>query len=359
MKVLALPREETNPYQTLLYTEMRRRGVQVSYLGVLTPSHTLNLMLLPLELAVRRIAGARLTHIHWTYYFRLHGSSRFPFLRQVAQAWFLVWLSTLRLLGIRLVWTAHNVLPYRVFADDLRAERQLVAACDLVIVHSRSTLTRLTALEMVPRRSAVIPHGPYTPTLRPESLRTPGVGEGSRKLLFFGRVEEYKGVDDLLAAFAALPSGLDAQLTVAGECVDSSLGAMLTTLARRSPGRVTLRLERIPDNEVSQLLETADMVVLPYRQITTSGSAMLALSHGRPLVVPNLPGLANLPDDGVVRYDGTIQGLTTAVTGLILAEASALEKMSAAAYAYCSAISWSEIAEATLEHMNEIISNKY
>jgi glycosyltransferase involved in cell wall biosynthesis len=357
IKILALPREDNNPYQALLYGEMRRCGVQVSYVGSLTPSYTLNLLLMPLELVYRRMAGARLAHLHWTYNFRLYGSSRFPFLRRVAQAWFFVWLWTLQALGIRLVWTAHNVLPiHRGFADNLQVRRRIVAAADLVIAHSQPTLAQLAELGIVPRRSAIIPHGPYTPTLSADSLRTPGVGPGPRRVLFFGMVQPYKGIDNLLAAFAALPSDLDAQLVIVGECRDSSLKAALTELASRSPRDVRLHLKRVPDGEVSQWLESADVVVLPYRQTTTSGSAMLALSHGRPLVVPDLPGLTELPDDGVVRYDGTLSGLTNALVDLILADASVFARMSAAGYAYCSAISWSAIAKMTLDEMSGIFS---
>ncbi len=137
-------------------------------------------------------------------------------------------------------------------------------------------------------------------------------------------------------------------LTVAGECGDRSLAAELAELASRSPGRVTLRLEWFSDEEASRLLHLADAMVLPYRKITTSGSAMLALCHGRPLVIPDLPGLAELPDDAVVRYDGTAQGLSGALASIIAADASVLAKMSSAAYEYCATMSWSEIAEKTL-----------
>ena len=53
MRILVLPRDQ-NPYQALLYGEMRRLGVQVSYIGQLTPSRTLNLLLLPVEVAADR-----------------------------------------------------------------------------------------------------------------------------------------------------------------------------------------------------------------------------------------------------------------------------------------------------------------
>ena len=111
MRVLAFPRD-LNPYQSLLYTEMQRLGVRVSYIGELTPSQTLNLLLLPLEVGVRRIAGARLIHLHWVFAFAFPGARRFPVVRRAAQLWFLVWLRTCRILGMHLVWTAHNVLPH-------------------------------------------------------------------------------------------------------------------------------------------------------------------------------------------------------------------------------------------------------
>ena len=359
MKILAIPREGNNPYQALLYGEMRRLGVRIHYLGSLTPSHTLNLLLIPLELVARRITGARLVHLHWTYNFRLQYSDRFPILRRVAQAWFILFLWTMKILRIRLVWTAHNVLPVLpVLASDLDVRRRIVNRSDLVIAHSRSTLVKLAELGIVPRNSAVIPIGPYTPTLSSTSLRVPGFGPGPRRFLFFGMVQAYKGVDNLLAAFAALPADLGGQLAIVGECDDSSLRTELTAVVTSIARDVRLRLERVPDGEVSQLLEGADVVVLPYRQITTSSSAMLALSHGRPLVVPDLPGLAELPDDAVVRYDGTVEGLTGALAGLILADASVLSKMSAAAHSYCSAINWSAIAQTTVKELNEIFVPK-
>lgn len=352
MKLLVLPREDTNPYQELLYREMRRHGVRVSYLSELTPSHTLNLLLLPLETAVRRLGGARVVHLHWVYAFGLYRSDRSATVRRIAEAWFAAWLWLLRLLGMRLVWTAHNLLPLTpVFANDVRARRRLVAACDLVIAHSAVTLEQLAVLGMVPRRSAVIPHGPFMEAPRRDELGTPGAHAGTRQLLFIGKIRAYKGVDMLLDALADLPADLDVHLTVAGECGDGVLRAELARRAAKAPGRVTLRLEWIPDEEISRLLYRADAVVLPYRRITTSGSGVLAMGHGRPLVVPDLPGLSDLPDDAVIRYDGTVRGLSNALAEIALAEASTLVKMSAAAYECTSWTSWTEIAERTLREI--------
>jgi glycosyltransferase involved in cell wall biosynthesis len=354
MKILVLPRDP-NPYQELLYREMRRLGVQVTYIGELTSSQTLNMLLLPLETAVRRIGGADLIHLHWVFFFVFPGARRFSVMRHTAHFWFLLWLRFCRLLGIRLVWTAHNVLPHRpVFANDVSARRALVEASDLVLAHSQSALAELAALGAVARRSAVVQHGPITPLSSDTSAL--GIPGGiPRRFLFFGRVQEYKGVDDLLAAFLTIPKNFPVHLTVAGQCDDPELRSRLHMLARRGGTRIVLHLQRIPDKKVAQLLGAADAVVLPFRQVTTSGSAILALSFGRPLIVPDLPGLDALPDQAVLRYKGGIPALADALMRLACAKDETLAEMSAAASCYATSVAWAEIAQTTLTEMRSVL----
>jgi glycosyltransferase involved in cell wall biosynthesis len=359
VKILVFPREDANPYQRLLYGELEKLGVRAAYLGRLTPSHTLNLLLLPFELAAGRLRGARIVHLHWVYAFAVTGAGRFPALRVAALAWFAAWLLAVRLLGLRLVWTAHNALPHApVFADDVRARRRLVAACDLVIAHAATTLTELAALGAVPRRSAVIPHGPFAPASPATPLHPPGQGTSLRRLLFFGKVEAYKGIDDLVAAFAALPADVEAGLTIAGECRDPAVRSALRDAAAAAAGRIALRLDWIPDGEVSRLLAEADAVVLPYRRVSTSGSAVLALCHGRPLIVPDLAAFADLPDAAIVRYDRTAAGLTAALHRLAQAGSDELAAMSAAAVGYAGRLGWPDIAARTAAELSALVSSR-
>ncbi len=356
MRVLVFPRNDQNPYQSLLYGEMERLGARVSYLGRLTPSRTLNVLLLPLETALRGATGPRLVHLHWVFGFTLPAAESLPGLRRFAQGWFSFWLRTTRLLGVPVVWTAHNVLPHvPVFADDLAARRRLVASSDLVIAHCQSTLTDLAALGAVPRKVAVIPHGPLAPVLASASLRVPGTGCGPRNILFFGKILKYKGVEDLIAAFTALPGDLDVRLTVAGQCDDVAMRSRLSALARAGGDRVVLRLQRIAEQDVAPMLTSADVVVLPYRKVTTSGSAMLALAYGRPLIVPELGAFDHFPREAIVRYDGTLEALTSALTAVARAEGSTLANMATAAHAYAAKLSWHEIAARTRSEMDAVL----
>jgi glycosyltransferase involved in cell wall biosynthesis len=348
MKIVALPRN-SNPYQCLLYEEFRRAGHSVRYAGELTPSHTLNLLLLPVELAAGRAAGWRLLHVHWVFGFKLLGSDRLPFLRRLAQAWFGLVLRVSRALGVRIVWTAHNVLPHeRVFHDDVAARRRLVGFSDLVLAHSRDSLDALERLGIRPKRSVIVSQGPMHPELDASALRLPGAGGSTGRLVFFGQVLEYKGVEELLEAMSRVPPAVPVSLLVAGSCRDQALRKRLVGLAERCGDRVELRLERIPEDEVTGLLAGADVVVLPFRRVTTSSSALLAMGHGRAVVIPDLPAFDDLPRDAVFLYDGSVDGLLQVIVDVARSSPQRLQDLGAAASAYVSTLSWADAAAQTL-----------
>jgi glycosyltransferase involved in cell wall biosynthesis len=353
MKVLALPRDP-NPYQRLLYEACAQHGMRVRYVGDLTPSHTLNLLLLPLELALWRARGWDTLHVHWVFGFRLPGSGRVPGAARLSQLWFRLVLAVSRALGLRVVWTAHNTLPHEpVFDDDAAARRALVGASDLVVTHSSATLSALEQIGARPRRSAVIPPGPFHPKVDPDDLRQPGSDEsGARRLLFFGKVIAYKGVEDLLDAACRLPADVDARIVVVGECLDSDLRQRIETLAGRVGERVELRLVRVDDDEVTSLMSAADAVVLPFRRVTTSASALLAMEHGRPLVLPDLPAFEDLPDDAVLRYDGSVDGLAQALADIASWDAERLAAAGGASRRYADGLSWTEAAGRTVAALN-------
>jgi glycosyltransferase involved in cell wall biosynthesis len=347
MKGLAFPRD-ANPYQRLLYEEMRQLGWRWAYAGEITGLRSLNLLLLPLELIWRRLTGWRVLHIHWVFTVVLPWSERMAPLRWGAQAWFAFVLSLARAIGIRVVWTAHNVLPHhRIFYDDVRARRTLVRKADLVIAHSRAGLDALAALDARPRRSVVVPPGPTELGVDHRRLRPPGEGTSTPSALFFGSVAEYKGVEDLLEAVGRMPAAIALDLTIAGGCVDPVLRQRLRGKAEVPGRRITLALERVPGDELARLIEAADLVVLPFRRITTSGSAFLAMAYGRVVVVPDLPAFADLPNDAVVRYDGTVDDLARTLRRLSESPAEALRAIGLAAGRYADEMSWAAAARET------------
>jgi glycosyltransferase involved in cell wall biosynthesis len=355
MKILAYPRDR-NPYQGLLYGACARHGARVRYIGELTPSQTLNVLLLPLELARWRARGWRTLHLHWVFGFAPPWTGRVPGARRAMQLWFRLVLGVARALGIAIVWTAHNTLPHeQVFHDDVAARRSLVGASRLVVAHSSDALTQLERIGAAPARAEVIPPGPFGPVVDSAAVNPPAPSRGApRHFLFFGKVIAYKGVEELLAAAARLPSGLAVHISVVGECTDEPLRGRLEELAAQAGERVRLRLERVPDGEIPRLMSEADAVVLPFRSVTSSSSASLAMEHARPVVVPDLPALSELPDEAVERYDGSVEGLTDALIRVAEWSPEHLANAGAAARAYVDRFSWTDAADKTLSALEAV-----
>jgi glycosyltransferase involved in cell wall biosynthesis len=127
-------------------------------------------------------------------------------------------------------------------------------------------------------------------------------------ILAFGLIRPYKGIDLLAEEFKLL--GNDGMhLVIAGYTSRPQIRQRLTELAQ-DVSNIHCILRRTEDDELVRLLELSDIVVLPYRSITNSGSALLALSAGRPILGPRLGSLPELQQlvgvDWVRLYDGPI-----------------------------------------------------
>lgn len=72
----------------------------------------------------------------------------------------------------------------------------------------------------------------------------------------------------------------------------------LVTAARGVTRGVHLDFRFVPDDEMNAMLELADVVVFPYREIDISGVLMTALRHGRPIIASRIGGFAELLVDG-------------------------------------------------------------
>ncbi|HZT92485.1 MAG TPA: glycosyltransferase [Gaiellaceae bacterium] len=346
VKIIAFPKAQS-PYQQQLYGAGPLRFAQVRYAGWRTPWWTLNQALLPLELAALRLRGFTVLHVHWLY--TLHPPS--PRLRRrrlgfrIADALFGMLLFSAKTLRLRVVWTVHNVLPHEpLLSDDLRARRALGAASDLLIFHSESARAKYEReIGSVASRSLVVPHPPLP--LASAAREQNAI----RRLLFFGHVRRYKGVERLVAAFDAVATPTS-ELVIAGRCDDPALARTLECKVARARNRVLLDLRFLGDEELAVLVNGADVVVLPFNEITTSGSAITALGAGKPLVIPDAPELAEVPDEAVFRYprDGGDAALRDALQRALATPAADLARMSAAAAAFAATLSWNDVAERTL-----------
>jgi glycosyltransferase involved in cell wall biosynthesis len=316
IRVLVTPKDE-NPYQRLLYEEVAAAGAEIRYLDGPSRSQTLNLLVAPLMLMRHRILGYRILHIHWTFQFSLPWAPRSLMARRVMQLWFWLYLWWADTLGYRIVWTAHDLLPHdQVFSDDREARQYLIGRADAVIALSGASAEDLIALgatgvQVIPLGSYV---EPYRTVLEAQEARQAlGVIAGDVVVLLIGKIERYKGADLLLEAAASLPPSSPIKVIIAGACSDAAYRATIFELAARAGERAMVRLERIPEEEMTTYLDAADFAAFPFREVTNSSSVLLAQSFGLPVLIPNLTSLRDVPEEAVLRYDPIGQGLVEAL----------------------------------------------
>ncbi|KIH97013.1 glycosyl transferase [Streptomonospora alba] len=191
----------------------------------------------------------------------------------------------------------HNVLPHERRRGDAALMRTLVRRVGAVLAHSPEQARTARGLvgERVPVRWAPLP--PHLPRAR-DAGPVPAAGGGPRRrLLFFGIVRPYKGVDVLLRAFAR-SAPADVGLTVAGEFWGGSRELRDLAAELGVADRVGFREGYVPADELPGLFAEADALVLPYRSATASQNVHLAHEHGLPVIATRAGALADQVADG-------------------------------------------------------------
>jgi D-inositol-3-phosphate glycosyltransferase len=203
-----------------------------------------------------------------------------------------------RLLGKRLVFTAHNVNARKRDGNDswlnrlsLRLQYRLL---DHIFVHTKDMKTELCAEYRVPTsRVSVIPFGinntvPNTRLSRGEAKRHFGLDTSDKTMLFFGNIAPYKGLEYLVAAFAEVSKQDPSyRLIIAGrlkgrESYWREIDQMI--LSNGVGDLVVQRIEYVPDRDTELYFKAADVLMLPYTRIFQSGVLFLAYSFGLPVI---------------------------------------------------------------------------
>jgi glycosyltransferase involved in cell wall biosynthesis len=193
----------------------------------------------------------------------------------------------LRLLGTRLVVVVHDAdaHPGDGFPGQMLLQRALCWFANGLAVLCGHVGTRLRqqGLAGTGRRALIrFKHPPFgfgLPASEPAG--------GPRRLLCFGRLLPYKGLDLLAEALAALPADAAIAVRVVGSGPES---AALDAL--RACRGVTVENRWVPESEIGALLAWSEAVILPYREASQSGVAAAALAAGRPVIATNVGGLA-------------------------------------------------------------------
>jgi|SRR5208283_439480 glycosyltransferase involved in cell wall biosynthesis len=202
--------------------------------------------------------------------------------------------------GSKIVLTVHDLLPHDTGGVYKATFHELYRKVDAIICHADSIRTRLATEFSVPEEKiSVIPHGPFFYDLPAtgcdETLRSFALETGKVLVLWQGIIFPYKGVDLLLRAWQQVEAKCgEACLVIVGTGAPELLQEIRAQVEELGLKRVKLHFRFVTSEELVALYHAADVVVYPFRAITTSGSLATGLAMGKAIVASDLPVLGEM-----------------------------------------------------------------
>jgi teichuronic acid biosynthesis glycosyltransferase TuaC len=289
----------------------------------------------------------------------LYWVSLYPLMRRLCRDVDVVLGSFLYPDGVAAVWMARALgLPSVVYAlgTDVNLVPEIpgvpamlrwtLPRTNRIVAVSRDLAGKMVALGAPADRVSVIPNGVdreiFHPRDRAPARAQLGQPEGGRLILYVGRLERAKGIDELLSAFDTLAAeDPTVRLAIVG---DGALRARCDQAAAARPGRLLVPGGR-PLPEVACWMAAADLLVLPSWHEGTPNVIIEALASGRPVVASDTGGIPDLLDAPTLgeRFPPRDVPALTAALRRVLARPH-----DPAAIAARGAVSWGESADQLL-----------
>ncbi|MDO7837336.1 glycosyltransferase family 4 protein [Sphingobium sp. HBC34] len=221
---------------------------------------------------------------------------------------------------VGLVHTVHNADAYHADAGvQGRGYRKLLDLFDALLLHGDTTRVALVEQGVDPARIHVTPHPPMR--LAPANaadlaaIAPPAVP----RLLFFGTIRPYKGVDILLDSCLRLwRAGHRFELVLAGKPF-MDVAPLIDTITQAGfADRLITDFGFLTEGRLDAHMMRADIIAFPYRHIDSSGAFLSALHHGKAMVTSDAGMFGQLPDGVAVRVPaGNAPALAQALLPLI------------------------------------------
>lgn len=247
-------------------------------------------------------------HLNWLHYFYRSSDLETTVKRYTSFAENLTFARSLR---YRIIWTIHNLYPHeRPFPEVDHLARLLV--CQLahdVIAHCNYAADLARKMFYRTKKLHVIPHGHFIDVFpneisRQEARKKLNIPEEAFVYLFFGNARTYKGIESLIDAFCNAAEADALLVLMMRQAFNPQYGDEVKKVAERDERIHVFTSPFFANSEFQIYLNSADVAVLPFSEVLTSGSAIAALSFGKPVILPRLGCLPELIDDTMgLLYD--------------------------------------------------------
>jgi len=250
----------------------------------------------------------------------------FQFFRRKSDVYF---LTLLRFFGVRVIYTAHNILPHEISRFDKFRANILYKASKAIIVHSDFIKRKL--IKEFPfcfSKTYIVPHGnfdnylPDAPISKQVARNHFGLSDNDKVILFFGYIREYKGLELLLDAFEVAAAKDDKiKLIIAGAPINDVLRNKYNNQILKSKfrDRIIDHFNFIPSENIPLYFESSDILILPYKSIDHSGIIHLSYSFSKPVIVTNVGDFSEIVEQnksGKVLENNTASSLADSILEL-------------------------------------------
>ena len=218
--------------------------------------------------------------------------------------------------------------------------------CDQFIILSRVFLEKMANLGVDLNVVTMIPHGIFDYYNTRAGNQSEKVFQ--KRLLFFGRISEYKGIGVLLSAFKLIKEREpEATLLVVGS---GDMRPHEKNIEVLSGVEVVNRW--IADEEVEDFFAKGDILIVPYIDASQSGVILTAYGFSMPVISSDIGGLSEQiveGKSGVLVEPGNVEALANACVQM-LGNPKQVKAMGDFAYAYAkNTYNWDTLSSQLLD----------
>lgn len=266
-------------------------------------------------------------------------------------------LSQAKLLGIKIIGTMHDVMPFESFYVDPAALELLYSCIDHYIVGNETEANKLQLyFQVPPDKITIANHGPYLlfnqNKYSKESARHKlKISKDRKVFLFFGWLRPHKGLDLLVKAFKEVNKKAPKTLLFISSDLKYSpqLNELIRNVEKSGLSKNTKIFKKyVPSSEIEPIFKASDVVVLPYTMVSQSGILNLAFAFKKPVIVSDIFSEAQTIDHraGLVTKTGDYKDLAECLSEFVDLNDSEMKKMGEYGYRYAVGDnSWDSIAQ--------------
>lgn len=238
----------------------------------------------------------------------------------------LYFIKKIKKMGIRLVITVHDILPFNEKFYDYKSHEKIYSLADKIIVQAKPNIDRINSLfNGIYNKVTYIPHGNFmehaTIISKDEAKSLLGIDKDKKVILFFGQIKKVKGLDVLIKAFnEIIKKKDDVLLVIAGKVWGDDFSVYEKLINEVDCSKIRCDIKYIPDEEISWYYCSADINVLPYREIYQSGVVHLAYAYEKPVIATNIGSFPEViidGDTGILVEKDNYKQLQDAIVSLI------------------------------------------